>query len=164
MPDWPIPNLLMQLIKPLDLVFPCTCIKHMGWLRSTRPTAWEKLWSTKHFGFRVCPTKSRQQKNLTWMSRAKRLAVASSKQRKLLTLNPWSVFEVILISLCILHVIVGIRVRKPEGTNWLTKARKTSRHVRGMLPWKSLSSRVSEMPFPAFWGVILQNSKHYKTS
>ena len=31
-------------------------------------------------------------------------------------------------------------------------------------PGKSLRSRVPEMPFPAFWGVILQNSEDYKTS
>ena len=45
-----------------------------------------------------------------------------------------------------------------------TKARKTSRRVRGMPPGTILSSRVSEMPFPAFWGVMLQTSEDYKTS
>ena len=34
----------------------------------------------------------------------------------------------------------------------------------GMLPWNILNSRVSEMPFPAFWGNILQNSEGRKTS
>ena len=38
-------------------------------------------------------------------SRAKRIAVASLKQRKLLTFNPWGIFEVILISLYILHIM-----------------------------------------------------------
>ena len=33
----------------------------------------------------------------------------------------------------------------------------------GMLPRKILKSRVSEMPFPTFWGKNLQNSEGYET-
>ena len=33
-----------------------------------------------------------------------------------------------------------------------------------MLSLKILKSRVSKMPFPAFWGKILQNSEDYRTS
>ena len=33
-----------------------------------------------------------------------------------------------------------------------------------MLPQKILKSRGSEMPFPAFWGKILQNSGGQRTS
>ena len=47
----------------------------------------------------------------------------------------------------------GARMRNLGATNRGTKARKTSR-----------VSRVSEIPFPAFWGEILQNSEDYKTS
>ena len=32
-----------------------------------------------------------------------------------------------------------------------------------MLSLKILKSRVSKMPFPAFWGKILQNSEDYRT-
>ena len=74
---------------------------------------------------------------MMWMSRAKRLAVASSKQRKLLTLNPWSIFEVILISL---YSVPHCRHpgEKTGGDKLINEGAKK--------------------------GVILENSKHYKTS
>ena len=44
-----------------------------------------------------------------------------------------------------------------------SKARETSRGVRGHPPRKILKSRVPEMAFPAFLGKSLQNPKRYKT-
>ena len=39
-----------------------------------------------------------------------------------------------------------------------------ARNVYGVFLREILSSRVPEMTFSAFWGVILQNSENYKTS
>ena len=41
-------------------------------------------------------------------------------------------------------------------------ARKLSGSV-GMLPRKILKSNISVMPFPAFWGKILENYEDYKS-
>ena len=43
---------------------------------------------------------------------------------------------------------------------------RREKHLRefGPCPGNILRSRVPEMPFPAFWGVILQNSEDHKTS
>ena len=43
-----------------------------------------------------------------------------------------------------------------------TEDARNSRGYGGMLPQKILESRVSEMPFPGFWGEILENSQDCK--
>ena len=48
----------------------------------------------------------------------------------------------------------SIRVRKLGETNRATKAQKTFKHVRGNAPRNILRSRVAEIPFYSFWGVI----------
>ena len=52
----------------------------------------------------------------------------------------------------------SVRVRKlGRQSDRATKAQKTSRHVRGNAPRNILRSRVPEIPFSAFWGVIWHN-------
>ena len=57
----------------------------------------------------------------------------------------------------------GARVRRLGGQ---TEEGRREKYlcVSGHAPGKILSSRISEMPFPAFWGIILQNCEDYKTS